>query len=475
MSTESGRSSPARRVPTRISVAVGTGSLLQPLNSSMIAVALVTIGADLGIHSGISWLISALYLATAVAAPTAGRLADLFGPRRVFFAGLVLVALGGVLGPLIPNLGGLIASRIVLGVGTATQYPAAMAIIRARARRTREDASGAMAVLGVCAQVSVAFGPTIGGLLVGGFGWQAIFLVNVPLTAIAAVWVWRVTEPDRPRAEIAGQNGPNGPKGVRGLDLLGLFLFAAGLTTLMLFLLSLAGGVQWGWLVAVVPLLIALVLWERRRARPFLDLSLLSRSPRLGVIFLRQLLVSTAFYSIFYSVPQWLEGVRGFPPEQSGLLIIPIAAIGVVSTLVATRLIRRTGFTPTLLVGNLGLVVGGLLVALVLSVGTPVWAFLIVAAVLGIPNGFNNMANQNELYASSSAADIGAASGLLRTTQYVGANLSAALLEIALGGPISDAGLHRVGIAVAAVSVLLTLVSLADRLSSRTRQRRAGR
>lgn len=457
------------RVPTRISAAVGTGSLLQPLNSSMIAVALVTIGVELHIDSGISWLISALYLATAVSAPTAGRLADLFGPRRVFFVGLGLVAVGGALGPLVPSLGGLIAARVILGIGTATQYPSAMAIIRARARRRHEDASGAMAVLGVCAQVSVAFGPTLGGVLVSSFGWQAIFLINLPLTVISAVWVSRVTTPgDRPpvRPDLVADDDHDRtrPSGrLRGLDVLGLILFAGTLTTLMLFLLSLAGGAQFGWLIAVLPLAAALVLAERRAQQPFLDFSLLSAHPRLGVIFLRQLLVSTAFYSIFYSVPQWLEGVKRFGPDEAGLLIIPIAAVGVVCTLLATRLIRRTGFTPTLMIGNLGLVVGGGLIAVALNVDTPIWLFVIIAALLGIPNGFNNMANQNELYASTPAADIGAASGLLRTTQYVGANLSAALLEIALAGPVSDPGLHRVGWAVAVISVLLTILTLVDR------------
>lgn len=330
------------RVPTRVSAAVGTGSLLQPLNSSMIAVALVTIGVELHIDSGISWLISALYLATAVAAPTAGRLADLFGPRRIFFAGLALVAIGGVLGPLLPTLGGLIAARVILGIGTATQYPAAMAIIRARARRASEDASGAMSVLGVCAQVSVAFGPTLGGLLVSTLGWQAIFLINVPLTVISAVWVSRVTTPDERRVggpdRVADDHGSaRGSGRAGGLDVLGLILFAATLTTLMLFLLSLAGGARFGWLIAVLPLAAALLLRERRATTPFLEFALLARNPRLGVIFLRQLLVSTAFYSIFYSVPQWLEGVKRFGPDESGLLIIPIAAIGVISTLLATR------------------------------------------------------------------------------------------------------------------------------------------
>lgn len=441
-------------VPYRISLGVGAGSLLQPLNSSMIAVALVTIATELSIDSGISWLISGLYLATAVAAPAAGRLADLFGARRVFFAGLVLVALGGALGPLLPSLPGLIVARIVLGLGTAAQYPSAMAIIRARAQRRGEDASKALAVLGVCAQVSVAFGPTLGGLLVSGLGWRSIFWVNVILAGVAALWVWRVTDPGDQRLEQG-----TGSVWSR-LDVAGLVLFAAFLTFVMLFLMSLVSSPAWWWLALAVPTG-AVLAWRELGARePFLDLRMLSHRPRLLVIFARQLLVSAAFYSVFYVLPQWLEGVRDYGPETAGLLVVPIAAVGVVSTLVASWWIRRGGLAPTLLVGNVGLIGAGLLIAWTLTATTPWWALLLVAALVGVPNGFNNMANQNELYAASEG-DIGAASGLLRTTQYVGANLSAAMIEVLVGGPISDAGLHRVGWGIAAVSSLLLLVTVA--------------
>jgi MFS family permease len=455
-------------VPYRISLGVGTGSLLQPLNSSMIAVALVTIATELRIDAGISWLISGLYLATAVAAPTAGRLADLYGARRVFFGGLLLVALGGALGPLLPNLPGLIVARIVLGLGTAAQYPSAMAIIRARAERRREDASKALAVLGVCAQVSVAFGPTLGGLLVTGLGWRSIFWVNIPLAAVTALWVWRVADPD-----VRPDRRPTESLWSR-LDVAGLVLFAAFLTFVMLFLMSLVGAPSWWWLALALPVGAALLWRELRAEQPFLDVRMLSRRPRLLVVFARQLLVSTAFYSVFYVLPQWLEGVRHYTPEQSGLLLIPIAAVGVGSTLVASAWIRRGGLAPTLLIGNVGLIGAGLLIALTLTASTSWWALLLVAAVLGVPNGFNNMANQNELYAVATDA-IGAASGLLRTTQYVGANLSAAMIEVLVGGSITDAGLHRVGWGIAVVSVILLLVTSGGWITARRGHRRATR
>jgi predicted MFS family arabinose efflux permease len=311
-------------------------------------------------------------------------------------------------------------------------------------------------VLGICAQVSVAFGPTLGGLLVTNLGWRSIFWVNIALAAGAALWVWWVTD----RRDQLRVKRPAGSSTWSGLDLPGLLLFGGSLTTLMLFLMSLVAQPAWWWLAASVPLWTVLLWWERRAGQPFLDVTMLSHHPRLLLIFTRQLLVSTAFYSVFYVLPQWLEGVRGYDPEHAGLLIVPIAAVGVASTVGASAWIRRGGLLPTLMVGNAGLIGAGALIAVALKASTPWWGLLAVAALLGIPNGFNNMANQNELYALA-GDDIGAASGLLRTTQYVGANLSAAMIEVLVAGPMTDAGLHRVGWGIAAVSVLLLAVSLA--------------
>ncbi|MDQ0408335.1 MFS family permease [Streptomyces sp. DSM 40167] len=109
------------------------GSVLNPVNSTIIAVALVPIGSALGAPaSQTAWLVSALYLATSLGQPVVGRLIDLFGPRRLFLLSTGLVGAAGVVGALAPNLGVLIAARVLLGFGTCAGYPAAMALLLAR-------------------------------------------------------------------------------------------------------------------------------------------------------------------------------------------------------------------------------------------------------------------------------------------------------------------------------------------------------
>jgi MFS family permease len=178
------------------------GSALNPVNSSVIATALVPIAAALHVPVGRTLiLVSSLYLACAIAQPTAGKLAEEFGPRRVFLAGIVLVLLGGVAGGLGNNLAVLVVARVLIGVGTSCGYPTAMVIIRRRSHQAglTEPPGTVLGSLAIAGSATVAIGPPIGGLLIGGLGWRSAFLLNVPLTvaALAMTLAW-IPRDERP-------------------------------------------------------------------------------------------------------------------------------------------------------------------------------------------------------------------------------------------------------------------------------------
>ncbi|MFC9788739.1 MFS transporter [Rhodococcus sp. NPDC127528] len=445
-------------VPRRLSVGLGSGTILQGLNSSMIAVAIVAIGQHFGSASGTAWVISALYIATAVTAPTAGRLGAVLGARRVYLGGLVLIAVGAVAGALAPSLGWLIAARVLLGIGTATQYPTAMTIVREYADRHGAQPRSAIATLTACAQVVVALGPTLGGLLVSTLGWQSIMWVNLPLAALSAGWVLSVADPDGPRPR-----GGTGAELMRSLDPAGMALFLAGTATLMFFLLSLTTAAS-RWLAPVSVLVWAAFVWrEAHCATPFIDVRALARNRMLSTTLARTLATYTAFYCIFFGLPQWLQGARGMSASAAGLMMLPIAGIGVFATMIASRVYGRYGARRTMLAGTCGLTIGGLLLAFVETSTAPVWSILLVAAILGVPNGFNNMGNQNLVNASASARDVGTAIGMYRTIQYVGANLAAVVIEVATHGGPSDAGLHRTGTVIATIGAILVVGVLFSR------------
>lgn len=249
------------------------GAMLNPINSTMLSTALVPIA--LSLHADIAetgWLIAALYLTTAVAQPSLGRLVDLFGPRRVYLASLCLVAAAGVFGQLASSLVGLVALRVLLGVGTSGAYPAAMRIFRERADATAsEPPRFAMGILTLSALSTTAVGPVIGGVLTSAFGWQSIFTVNVPLAFFAVLLILLWTPRDRvPESGLA--------RLLEEIDLVGIALFAVFLLSLMTFLMKLKSGALWLDLAGALAFGVALVVHSRRRQQTFIDVRMLARN-----------------------------------------------------------------------------------------------------------------------------------------------------------------------------------------------------
>ena len=315
------------------------GSALNPVNSSLIATALLPIARGLGVPVGqTAALVTALYLATAIAQPTAGKAAEVFGPRRVFLAGIVLVAVGGLVGGFAQDLSTLLVSRVLIGLGTSCAYPTAMLLIRRRARAAGLDKppGGVLGGLQIAGITTASLGLPIGGLLVGAFGWRAVFFVNVPVALIALVATLAWVSPDgpfdrsqRPRA-IASR-----------LDLPGIGGFAAAMITLLLFLFGLPAA-HWYVLGISVALWIALVAWELRARTPFLDVRLLAANLALTMTYLRFGLVLLCIYVVLYGITQWVESVRGVSETVAGLLLLPMTLIsGVVVFPVSRRNLVR--------------------------------------------------------------------------------------------------------------------------------------
>lgn len=325
-------------VPNRLLLTLSLGTLLNPLNSSMIAVALVSLQHDFEIGIATStWLASGFYVVAAVCQPLMGRLADQFGARRLFIGGLIVMGTASAVAPLAPGSGWLLAVRLVQAAATSTAYPSALLLVRSAAARAggngAEPPARALAVLSVAASGSAALGPVLGGLLVAVAGWEAVFLVNVPVTLLGIVLSVRV---------LAGVPDQRGPRiGLRDIDLPGIALFSGLLVALIFAVLSLAGEPLW-WLVPVVVLLgVLLVLRERAVAEPFLDVRGLVANRSLSTVLVQQGGINLIFYSIFFGMPMWLEHVRGFDPATVGLLVLPTTVLSLIVTPITARAIRR--------------------------------------------------------------------------------------------------------------------------------------
>jgi MFS family permease len=439
----------------KLLVPVLVGPLLNPINTTMVSVALAPISRDLGIGAAQAiWLVAALYLASAIAQPTMGKLADRFGPKKVFLTGLVIVGVAGVVPEVLTGFGGAVLARVLIGIGTSSAYPAALTTLRQHSLRIgKPTPSLVLGALSITSLVSAAAGPPLGGALIAAFGWHAIFLVNVPLAAFGIVVsaLWLPSDRLRPRTD---EDLPV----LTALDPFGMLLMTGTVSALLVFLLDLSAGLWWLLGVAVV-LLVALVLWELRAVRPFVDVRMLARNGALSRTYVRLFLVYLLAYTMTYGFSQWVQDVAGYPSDVAGYMQLPAAIVaGVASFLIA----RKTAVRGPLVVAAVVPVVGGALLLLLHS-GSPVFLLVLAPALFGVPQALASVSNQAALYRVVPSEYIGTAAGLSRTSVYIGAIAASSLIGGVFGQAPTTPDLHVLAWVIVGVAVLLSVLTIGDR------------
>ncbi|MDN4484020.1 MFS transporter [Demequina lignilytica] len=443
---------PTQGFGARFALPVLTGPAMNPLNTTMIAVALVPIAEATGVTvAQVMWLVAGLYLVSSVGQPACGRLADIYGPRRVYLAGLTATAIGGIVPALWPTFTGVLVARLLIGLGTSAAYPSSMAQISAQsARLRREPPPILLSGLSMAALTSISIGPVLGGLLVHWFGWQSIFLVNVPVAIAVAVMTLRWLPRDDARVAP-------GTSVARAIDLPGMVLFTLTLTPTLVFLLDIDQH-QW-WLLAAPALAGPALIWhERRTERPFIDVRMLARNRALSRTYLRFFLSYVGIYLVTYSMTPWFQSARGLDADVTGLMMIPAAVVAFAANLIVARQPRPK---RTLIIAAGVPLVGGVLVTAI-HTGTPLAWVLAAIALFGIPQGLVSVTNQAVLYRQAPAGQIGTAAGLSRTALQMGAIAASVVIAGAVGDTPTDASLHTVGIVIAAVSAVVLVLVVAD-------------
>jgi EmrB/QacA subfamily drug resistance transporter len=389
------------------------------LDASIVYVALPSVQRDLGFSpTGLAWVMDAYVLAFGGLMMLGGRTADLFGRRRVLFAGLVVFGLASLACALSTVPWHIVAARTAQGLGAAFVAPAALALVTdtfpegpARFR--------ALGIFGSIAGFAGAAGTLIGGLLTS-ISWQWAFLVNIPIVVAVLVIGPRLLRATRPAAGTAA-------------DLIGIVSSTGGLCLLLLGILR--GGVQ-GWTSAVVlsefagavVLLAAFVLRQSTAAAPLVP-RVLVRMRRVMLGNAANVVAGALLFGVFLVLTLFLQVVRGYSPLQAALWTLPVSAsLFLGSNLVPrvfTRVSPRTALTVALGVQAVGLVWWAIslapgrpmLVSFVLPV--MVWGFgcgaALVAAFVVCTNGVLDR-------------EMGAASGLVSTTLQVGGALGVAVL-----------------------------------------------
>jgi predicted MFS family arabinose efflux permease len=398
-------------------------------------------------------LVAALYVVSAVAQPTLGRLADEVGARSVFLAGVLLVGVAGLTGALAQSLTVLLVSRILLGLGTSACYPAAMVLVRQRAGQAIPGRL--LGALSISGQVSAAVGLPLGGLLVSGFGWRSTFAINVPLAAITLLLAATGTHPN--------------PDAVRSvdirrlasrLDVVGAALFCAAISGWFETLRRVGAG--WSPVLVMLTAVgtIAFVAWECVADAPLIDVRGLPANRPLLLTYMRSAVAFLVIYGFMYSITQWLEEGRHLSSAQAALVLLPMSVVSALVSIPSARTMRLRRsilFSSALYVAALGAL-------LITGSHTPMALILAVVVAFGVAIGVSLIANQAALYLQASPKEIGAAAGLMRSANYVGAVVSSAIITVTFGRlGAGDAGLHGVTAVLAGAAVLMLVGITIDR------------
>ena len=406
--------------------AVAFGLFMIMLDNTIVNVALPSIQRDLGAQlSELEWIVAGYALSFATLILTGGKLADLFGRRRLFMIGLAVFAAASLACALAPSAGFLIGARVVQGIGAALLNPASLSIISATfPPRERGMAIGIWA--GVSA-TALAIGPLVGGLLVEQVGWSSIFYINVPIGVIAIVASYLLI--DESKDTSAGQR----------LDVLGLASSALGLFALTYGLIE-ANANGWtsprivgAFIVAAVALALFVLLESRQRA-PMLDLQLFRNSTFAGANVV-MLMVALAMFGVFFFLSLYLQNILGYSPARAGAAFLPMTVLIVLVAPLAGRISDRRG-SRWLLTAGMTLVAAQLLYLSRMGVHET-YLSLVPAMLLGGVGMASVMSPGTAAAMRGVPVDkSGVGSAVINTSRQVGGSIGIALMGAIMAGAI---------------------------------------
>ncbi|WP_280235951.1 MFS transporter [Nocardia cyriacigeorgica] len=427
-------------------------SLITSLDFTIIYVALPDIARDVGFsgHS-MQWVVSAYAIFFGGLLLLGGRSADLLGRRRMFILGMLLFGAASLLGGLAATTTALIVARAIQGIGAAILFPATLSLVNTMFDEGPQRIR-ALAVWAGAGAVGLSLGALLGGVLTSAFGWQAVFLVNVPLVLAAAAAAVPLLRADGPRD--------------RGrFDLPGALTGTVGITLLVF---TVAQGPESGWTAAPVVgggvlaaiLLTTFVIIEARSPSPLMPLRLArALGPVLAVIFV----FGATMQNIVYFLTLFLQNVWRYSALLTGLAFLSLSVVIAVANFVAERLIVRLGLRTTLLTGLLlGAAGGALLAAGMVADGS---YRTILAGILVYGAGMGTVFPTVFAAAGTGVAEReqGSAGGMANTAMQIGTGVGLAILVgIANAGV---AGLDGDRLRIATADQLRTTVTVAAALT----------
>ncbi|MDR6959373.1 EmrB/QacA subfamily drug resistance transporter [Pseudomonas brassicacearum] len=393
-------------------------TLLASLGASVATVGLPTLAQAFNASfQQVQWVVLAYLLAITTLIVSVGRLGDMIGRRPLLLAGILLFTLASTLCGLAPSLGGLIAGRALQGLGAAIMMTLTLALVGETVGK--EKTGSAMGLLATLSAVGTALGPSFGGVLITQFGWQALFLVNLPLGLLTLLLAWRSLPARQPSAKVEKNR----------FDVTGTLLLAATLAAYALAMTSGRGNFGGSNVALLLAAILGgglFILAQSRVASPLIPL-VLFRDRLLVSGLATSALVAAVMMATLLVGPFYLSIALGLPAALVGLVLAAGPSVAALAGMPAGRLADRFGVRPMRLVG-LGIMVLGCLMLSLMSPVFGVGGYVAAIVVTTLGYALFQTANNTAVMADVPADRRGVIAGLLNLSRNLGFFTGASVL-----------------------------------------------
>jgi EmrB/QacA subfamily drug resistance transporter len=395
-------------------------SFLFPFMGSAVNIALPRLGKELSLDAVmLGWVATAYLLSSAAFLVPFGRIADIYGRKRIFTLGIVIFTLSSLFAGMANSATMLISFRVLQGIGGAMLAGTAVALLT-----TVFPANERGKVLGInvaATYLGLSLGPVLGGVLTQHFGWRSIFFLSAFLgLAVIGIALWKL------KGEWTGAKGEKFDSVGSVIYILGLVALVYGFT-----LLPAMSGV---WLIVGGAIgLSAFSRWEMRTRSPVLDISLFRNSRAFTLSNLAALINYSATFAVAFLISLYLQYIKGFNPESAGLILVAMPAMQAILSPLAGRLSDR--IEPRLIASaGMALTTAGLVIFIFLNEATPLKSIIGNLLLMGFGFALFSSPNTNAVMSSAPNTAYGVASATLATMRQVGMafSMGVAMLMFAL-------------------------------------------
>jgi len=398
---------------------------LTPFDGAAVNIALPTIGSEFHMDViSLSWIATAYLIAAALFLVPFGKIADIYGRKKIFLYGIGIFAAASLVMTMVPSTNLMIAIRVIQGLGSGMIFGTTVAILSSVF--PPGERGKALGIYITSVYFGLSLGPFLGGILTQNFGWRSIFFVNVPIGIAAILLVTWKLKGDW--AECRGEC----------FDLTGSVIYGVAIVAVMYGLSVATEGAGYALLFVGIVAAIVFVLYERRIAFPVLDMKLFTGNRIFAFSNIAALINYSATYAVTFLLSLYLQYTNGFTPESAGLILIAQPAIQAFVSPIAGKLSDR--IEPSVVASaGMALTAAGLFLLIFLTDATPLWYLVVCLIVLGAGFGLFSSPNTNAIMSSVEKRNYGVASGMVGTMRLLGQMLSmgiAMLVFAVIIGPV---------------------------------------